>query len=75
MQPRTPIIFGAFFAAVAAGLLVRFFGPAVAEAAPVKEHFAQRSVGMPVDFSGVPEPHNGVSPILGSEAKPVSQKP
>ena len=40
----------------------------------VKEHFSQRSVGMPVDFKEPVQPVDGTSPILGSEAKPVSQK-
>ena len=68
---RTPVILGAFTAAIIAGLLVRYFGPKVAE----MEHFSQRTVGMPVDFSQPAEPYDGTSVILGSEAKPVSQKP
>lgn len=53
-------------AAVLAGLLVRF---------AQKEHFAQKSVGMPVDFSQPALPYDGTSSILGSDAKPVSLKP
>lgn len=75
MQPRTPIIMGAFFAALLAGLVIRFFGPQLSASVPMKEHFAQRSVGMPVDFSQPAAPFDGTSPILGSEAKPISQKP
>lgn len=68
---RTPVIVAAFLAAVFAGLLVRYFGP---KEVPVKETFAQREVGLPVDFSQPAEPHAGASELLG-EAKPVSQKP
>lgn len=73
MRARTPIVFGAFVAAVIAGLVMRYLTPAAA--APLKEHFAQKQVGMPVDFTQPAQPYDGTSPILGSEAKPVSQKP
>jgi predicted cobalt transporter CbtA len=75
MASRTFVVFSAFFAALIAGILMRYMqsyqasGPVV-----VKEHFAQRSVGMPVDFNSPVQPIDGTSPILGSEAKPVSQK-
>ena len=68
---HTLVIVGAFVAAVLAGLLVRFFGP---KQVAVKETFAQRETGVPVDFSQPAEPHTGVSELLG-EAKPISQKP
>ena len=67
---HTLVIVGAFLAAVFAGLLVRFFGPKHV----VKETFAQREVGVPVDFSQPAAPHSGQSELL-AEAKPVSQKP
>ena len=70
---RTPVILGAFIAALIAGLLVRFFGPALAETTPVKEHFAQREVAAPV-ATGPVEGAGSSSPLLG-EAKPISQKP
>jgi hypothetical protein len=63
---HTPVIVGAFVAAVIAGLLVRFMQ---------KEHFSQKSVGMPIDFSQPALPYDGTSTLLGSEAKPISQKP
>ena len=72
---RTSVVLGAFTAAIVAGLIVRYFGPKVAEMSPIKEHFAQRAVGMPVDFSQPAEPYDGTSVILGSEAKPISQRP
>lgn len=74
-RARTPIIIGAFIAALIAGLLVRFLGPSIAEAPIVKEKFAQREVGMPVDFSAPAQPYDGTSPLLGSDPKPVPQKP
>ena len=75
MQPRTPIIFGAFIAAILAGLIVRFLVLQRVEAGGQREHFAQREVGMPVDFTTPAQPHDGTSPILGSEPKPVPQRP
>lgn len=75
MASRTLVVVSAFLAALIAGFLMRYMhsyqssGPVV-----VKEHFAQRSVGMPVDFKSPVQPVDGTSPILGSEAKPVSQK-
>jgi hypothetical protein len=75
MQPRTPIVIGAFLAALAAGLVIRFLlspGPLEVQ---VKEHFMQQDRGMPVDFKGPPAAFDGTSPILGSDPKPVSQKP
>lgn len=75
MQPRTPIVFGAFIAAVLAGLIVRFLVLQRVEAGGKREHFAQREVGMPVDFTTPAQPFDGTSPILGSEPKPVSQRP
>ena len=70
---RTPVIFAAFIAALIAGLLVKFFGPAIAETTPVKEHFSQREVAAPVE-TGPVEGAGSSSPLLG-EAKPISQKP
>ena len=68
---HTIVIVSAFFAAILAGLLVRFFGPVQV---PIKETFAQRDVGVPVDFSQPAAPHSGQSELL-MEAKPVPQKP
>jgi hypothetical protein len=70
---RTPVILAAFIAAIVAGLLVRFFGPAIAETSPVKEHFSQREVAAPVE-TGPVQGAEASSPLL-SEAKPISQKP
>jgi hypothetical protein len=75
MQPRTPVIVGAFLAAVLAGLVLRFLVAKRVEAGGEREHFAQREVGMPVDFTSPAQPYDGMSPILGSDPKPVPQKP
>ncbi len=75
MQPRTPIVFGAFLAALLAGIAMRFLVAQRVEAGGQREHFAQREVGMPVDFASPAAPYDGTSPILGSDPKPVPQKP
>lgn len=75
MQPRTPVVFGAFLAALLAGLVMRFLITQRVEAGGEREHFAQREVGMPVDFTTPAQPYDGMSPILGSDPKPVPQKP
>lgn len=47
---------------------------------PVKETFFQRQVGMPLDMQSVEGAtgvagYNGTPPLLGSEPKPLSEKP
>ena len=44
------------------------------EAQDGKEKFMQREVGMPLDMEPVAG-YTGTSPILGSEPKPISEKP
>lgn len=44
------------------------------EAQEGKEKFMQREVGMPLDTQAVAG-YSGTSPILGSEPKPISEKP
>jgi len=44
------------------------------EAQEGKEKFMQREVGMPLDMEPVAG-YTGTSPILGSEPKPISEKP
>jgi hypothetical protein len=69
-----------FFAALLAGL---FAVPALSPE-PVqteaKETFFQREKGMPLDMVAVPgatgvQGYNGTPPLLGSEPKPLSEKP
>jgi hypothetical protein len=67
-----------FVAAVLSGLFLRF-----ASASPVvveKETFMQRQVGMPLDMEAVEGAvgvagYSGTPPLLGSEPKPVSERP
>jgi hypothetical protein len=75
---RTVVVLAFFVAAILAGLFINFSAP-TAVAQEVKEKFAQRQVGMPLDMQSVDGPtptgYNGVSPLLGSEPKPISEKP
>jgi len=74
---RTVVVIIFFLAALLAGLFLSMPTPPGEVA---KEHFAQRQVGMPLDMQsveggGVPAGYNGTSPLLGSEPKPLSEKP
>lgn len=82
---KTNFVITLFVAAILAGLFVRYFMitspiPRSDEETESKEHFAQREVGMPLDMQGVEGSvgvagYNGTPPLLGSEPKPISQKP
>jgi hypothetical protein len=74
---KTAIVLAFFFAALLAGLF------ALSRSAPAKpaddnsdakETFMQREKGMPLDMQPVAG-YAGTSPILGSEPKPISEKP
>lgn len=82
---KTATVIALFLAALLAGLFVRYF---MVPAAPAKsddsdderEHFAQREVGMPLDMQTVEgavgvSGYNGTPPLLGSEPKPVPDRP
>jgi hypothetical protein len=74
---KTATVIAFFLAALLAGLFVRYFMPAPA---PSKEEFAQREVGMPLDMQTVEgavgvSGYNGTPPLLGSEPKPVPERP
>lgn len=78
---RTVAIVSFFLAAVLAGLFLRYMttAPPVVEEKK-KETFAQREVGMPLDMQAVEgatgvSGYSGTPPLLGSEPKPVSEKP
>ncbi len=70
-----------FIAAVLAGWFAQTMRVAPAKAsedgADGKEKFMQKERGMPLDMQtvGGPAGYAGTSPILGSEPKPVSEKP
>lgn len=77
---RTATVFAFFVAALLAGMFLRYATSAVAPVAKTKETFAQRERGMPVDMQSVEgatgvSGYNGTPPLLGSEPKPVSEKP
>lgn len=83
---RTIAVLAFFVAALLAGFFLNYLNnmPAPAEASAEetgKEKFSQREVGMPLDMQsaeGAPTGvagYNGTSPLLGSEPKPISEKP
>lgn len=84
---KTATVLALFVAALLAGLFVRYAMAAKpgksteeSDSESEKEGFAQREVGMPLDMQAVEGAvgvagYNGTPPLLGSEPKPVSEKP
>jgi hypothetical protein len=86
---KTTVVFTLFLAALLAGLFVRYFSnmsPVKAtedsdsESEDGKERFFQREIGMPLDMQQVTGPsgvagYSGTPPLLGSEPKPVPERP
>lgn len=77
---RTTAIFMFFIAALLAGLFVQYMTPAAPVQTEAKETFFQREKGMPLDMQAVPgvtgvSGYDGTPPLLGSEPKPLSEKP
>ena len=81
---KTATVLTLFVAAILVGLFLRYFpttAPAKEEGSDSEtEHFAQREVGMPLDMQSVPGAigvagYNGTPPLLGSEPKPVPERP
>lgn len=77
---RTTAIFLFFIAAVLAGLFAQYSVKATPVQTPEKETFFQREKGMPLDMQAVEgavgvSGYNGTPPLLGSEPKPLSEKP
>jgi hypothetical protein len=82
---KTIVVVSLFLAALLAGLFLNYSSsplPRTAEEVEdkVKEKFFQREVGMPLDMQSVEgvtgvSGYNGTPPLLGSEPKPVSEKP
>ena len=84
---KTTVVFALFLAALLAGLFVRYFS----KVSPVKqtedsdsedgkERFFQREVGMPLDMQATAGSvgvagYSGTPPLLGSEPKPVPERP
>jgi hypothetical protein len=82
---KTTVLIMFFVAAVLAGLFLQWSTPVVS-AKPVedetspKETFKQREVGMPLDMQAVEGAtgvagYSGTPPLLGSEPKPVPERP
>lgn len=85
---KTATVLAFFLAALLAGLFVRYFmvpAPAAkkgddSDSEDEREHFAQREVGMPLDMQTVEgavgvSGYSGTPPLLGSEPKPVPERP
>ncbi len=82
---KTTVLILFFVGALLAGLFMQWSSPIVG-AKPVedetssKETFKQREVGMPLDMQAVEGAtgvagYSGTPPLLGSEPKPLSEKP
>jgi hypothetical protein len=78
---RTVVVLAFFIAAVLAGLFLRRAAPQPdSDSEDEREHFMQRQVGMPLDMQSVEgatgvSGFNGTPPLLGSEPKPLSERP
>jgi hypothetical protein len=85
---KTSVVVTLFLAALLAGLFVRYFskaspvkgGDSDSESEDGKERFFQREIGMPLDMQQVAGPsgvagYSGTPPLLGSEPKPVPERP
>ena len=84
---KTATVLSLFIAALLAGLFVRYVmttkpgrSTDESDSDEEKEGFAQREVGMPLDMQTVAGAvgvagYNGTPPLLGSEPKPVPERP
>lgn len=77
---KTVFITALFVAAILSGLFLRYAVTAAPVQTVEKETFMQREVGMPLSMQSVEGAvgvagYNGTPPLLGSEPKPVSEKP
>jgi hypothetical protein len=87
---KTTVVFALFLAALLAGLFVRYLMPvgspikatedSDSESEDGKERFFQREIGMPLEMQATAGSvgvagYNGTPPLLGSEPKPVSERP
>lgn len=86
---KTTAVITLFLAALLAGLFVRMFSKTSpvkrgedsdSESEDGKERFFQREIGMPLNMQQVAGPsgvagYSGTPPLLGSEPKPVSERP
>jgi hypothetical protein len=84
---KTAVVLVLFLAALLTGVFMRFWGPSSpvkcgsdSESEDGKERFFQREIGMPLDMQAVAGKtgvagYNGTPPLLGSEPKPVPERP
>ena len=84
---KTAVVFVLFLAALLTGFFLRFWGSsspvkcgADSDSEDGKERFFQREIGMPLDMQAVAGKtgvagYNGTPPLLGSEPKPVPERP
>jgi hypothetical protein len=84
---KTAVLVAVFLAALLAGIFLRFTATdspirrgSVSDSEDETEHFFQREVGMPLDMQPTTGPtgvagFSGVPPLLGSEPKPVPERP
>ena len=85
---KTTVVLALFLAALLAGLFVRYVAKtspvkdseSESESEDGKERFFQREIGMPLDMQPTTGPsgvagYSGTPPLLGSEPKPVPERP
>lgn len=86
---KTTVVLALFLAALLAGLFLRFTASPIqrsedsdsdSESDDGKERFFQREIGMPLDMQATSGSvgvagYNGTPPLLGSEPKPVPERP
>ena len=86
---KTSVVVALFLAALLAGLFLRFMAPSSpvkcgadtdSDTEDGKERFFQREIGMPLDMQTVAGKtgvagYSGTPPLLGSEPKPVPERP
>jgi hypothetical protein len=86
---KTAVVLVLFLAALLTGVFMRFWGSSSpvkcgadsdSESEDGKERFFQREIGMPLDMQAVAGKtgvagYNGTPPLLGSEPKPVPERP
>lgn len=82
---KTTVVFALFLAAALVGIFLRMSpmkagADSDSESEDGKERFFQREIGMPLDMQTVTGPsgvagYSGTPPLLGSEPKPVPERP
>ena len=74
IMKRTSLVVGLFLAAFILGIFIQMYTPrASQDDNGGKEHFMQKEIGMPIDVGT--SPINATYPLLGSEPKPLPERP